>query len=91
MKEKAMRYLLGALVIVVLLALLGWITFNVSRNHASVDFNPDKASADTAKAVEQVKVLGNKADDVGRKVVSEAKRTKVDIDVEREPAPVGSN
>ncbi len=63
-----MKALLIAVIIVMGLSLLGWMTFRTSDNEVSVTVHPDKAKNDTEEAVEAGKQLLDEASDAAEAV-----------------------
>lgn len=72
-----MRALAAAVVVLLILALLGWFTLYRDGDRAGVDVNPDVVQED----------VGDVADAVGEgaeRVKEEAERVEVDVDVDRD-------
>ncbi len=57
-----MRALLVLVLIVVLMAMGGWLVFNFGNNSASVEIRTDKIERDTSQAVEKTKDLLHRAE-----------------------------
>ena len=57
-----MRALLILILIVVLMAIGGWLVFNFGNDSTSVKVNSDKIKQDTSQAVEATKELLNRAE-----------------------------
>ena len=58
-----MRVILILIIIVVLMAIGGWLVFNFGNNSASVNVNSDKIKQDASQAVEATKALLNRAEE----------------------------
>lgn len=57
-----MRALLILLIIVVLMAMGGWLVLNIGSNSASIELRTDKIKQDTSQAVENTKEMFNRAE-----------------------------
>ncbi|NNJ24583.1 hypothetical protein [Alienimonas chondri] len=66
-----------AVVVLLVLALLGWFTLSADNDQAGININRDVISEDVGNAAGAVK-------DGAEKVKSEAERVDVDVDVDRE-------
>lgn len=80
-----MRGLLVVLVVLLVLVIAGWVSFQVSGNRASMNLETQKIEQDTEKAVEGTKDLLRKADDkideeVNEHTVDDADRVTIDDD-----------
>ena len=84
-----MKGLLFVVAVVVLLILLGWITFGRSGDgNPTVHVETETIRDDTSKAAEKLGEGARKAAAGAEKVADEVGRTKVDVDVRQEPAGV---
>jgi len=70
-----MKAILIAVIIIMGLSLLGWMTFRTSDNEVSVTVHPDKVKNDTKEAVEAGKQLLDEASDVADRVEEETPAT----------------
>jgi len=80
-----MKVVLLVLAAVAAMALLGWITFSNSGDRPSVTVQTDVIRRDTHDATEATKRAARKAAAEGEKLIDEARRTDIDVDVRREP------
>jgi hypothetical protein len=81
-----MKAVLIALVVIVAMALLGWITFTNVGNRPSVTVQTDVIREDTRSAAEATERAARKVAAEGEELVGEVRKTDVDIDIKREPA-----
>ena len=77
------------LIAVAAMALLGWITFSSSGDRPSVSVETEVIRRDVGKAAEATERAAEEAAAGGEKLIDEARRTDVDVDVRREPADAG--
>ena len=80
-----MRALIVVVVLVLVFALLGWITFSKGPDRASINIESDQIRQDTKQAMESGAELLHKA---GDKVQSEADRQPQTAETNRETAPI---
>jgi len=82
-----MKAVFVIVLLVALAALLGWVTFTRDGGRPSATVNTDVIRQDARKAAEATERAADKAADGGKRLIDEAKRTDVDVDVHHEPAP----
>ncbi len=79
-----MKAVLIIVVAVVAMALLGWITFG-SGDRPTVTVQTDVIRKDTQSAAAATRRAAEKAQVEGERLVDEARRTDIDVDVRRDP------
>jgi hypothetical protein len=80
-----MRALLIVLAVVLIFALVGWISFSKGPDRASINVESEKIRQDTKQAMESGAELLHKA---GDKVQAEANRQRPETPTHSEPAPI---
>ncbi|MBL8852215.1 MAG: hypothetical protein JNG89_21260 [Planctomycetaceae bacterium] len=66
-----MRKLLIAVVLIVLLVVVGWVTFRYDGRQASVNFNTDKARQDTQQVIEKGEAAVEQATARGKELIDD--------------------
>lgn len=79
-----MRAVLILAAVVLLMVLLGWITFSREGDRPAVTINTDTVQQDTERAVEASREAAAKAAEGAERLADEVQRTDVDVDVRRE-------
>jgi hypothetical protein len=80
-----MRAILIVVAVVAVMVLLGWITFSTVGSRTAVTFETDVIKEDAETAVEATREAASRVAEQGERLVDEARRTEVDVDVRRRP------
>lgn len=81
-----MKAVLVIVAVVAAAVLLGWVTFSSLGDRPSVTVETDVVRRDVGRAAEATERGARKAAAEGERLIDEAKRTDVDVDVRRKPA-----
>lgn len=82
-----MKGILVAVILILLLAVVGWVSFGRSDSGASISINTERMKADTQKVAEEVEEVANEAVDGVQETVREAEEEIDHRDEADEPLP----
>lgn len=82
--SNAMKVVIGIVVVIAVVLLLGWVTISRNGNDADISVNTETIEEDTKAAVETTKDAAAEITEQGKKLVDEAQKTDVDVDIQRD-------